>query len=85
MHDTETVARAVGASQPTVYRWKRRYEEGGCPAVLGGPRVGAGTGSGKAAPMEGAEHAYDGFEGALEEKVRRLEIENAILREANEL
>lgn len=66
-------------SRMTICRWVRS-----CDAATVSPRLRGrrpGLAKSKAIPnVEGDEHAYDGFEGTLEEKIRQLELENDILR-----
>lgn len=66
-------------SRMTVCRWVRS-----CDAAAASPRPrGRRPGMSRKKPVpeiRGEGRAYDGFEGALEEKIRRLELENDILR-----
>ena len=79
----EAAAR-VGASRNAVYNWLRKHRDGGWAAVAAGA-PGGGPTAVKGKDEGPREHAYDGFEGTLEERIRQLEVENAILREVNEV
>lgn len=67
--DGKDVAKALGMlNAATVYNWARsaEREEPSMPA--------------KSTVPEGSEHAWSGFEGTPEERIRQLELENDILR-----
>lgn len=66
-------------SRMTICRWVRS-----CDAAVASSRsCGRRSGLSKEKPIpkvQGEGHAYDGFDGTLEEKIRQLELENDILR-----
>ena len=78
--DAMMVADALGVSSAAiVYNWARKSERDGRRA-----RMADGT-EGKPTPVAGPGRSFDDFDGDLAEKVRRLELENDILRGAVDL